>query len=372
MSGQIIKRGVSTWLVRVYLGRDGGGKRRYHNRTIHGSRREARKYIELVRAEVHKGTSLTPTRCSVSQYLDRWLDTSARPRVRPNTLDSYNKLLRRYIIPALGTRRLASLGSSEIQAVYGSLSDRGLSPRTIRYVHAVFHAALTQAVKWGELPKNPVASVQVPRVEFAERIILNIDEARRFLATAESDKWYPLWLLLLTTGLRPSEALALKWSDFQGKRLSVRRSIDTSSRDSQFRETKTSRSRREVTLPAATVSVLLTHRSRQAEAVLSTGSAHERLDLIFANEIGNPLYYPHLVRRHFKAVLAKAGLPDIRVYDLRHTHATHLLAHNVHPKIVADRLGHASTAMTMDVYSHVLPSMQDGAAESVADLFKRD
>jgi integrase len=372
MAGQLIERGERRWLVRVFLGRDASGKRRYHNKTIRGTKKDAQRYLNKVLTEVDTGTFIEPSNATVAEYLRKWLVASARPRVRERTAEDYEHHIERHLIPAFGLRKLSQLKPAEIQKLYGYMLDRGLAPRTIRYVHSTLRSALAQAVKWGELARNPADLVDLPRQERRERRVLTRAETARLLTAAKGTRWYALWVLLATTGVRPGEALALKWSDWEDHQLRVQRSLNRSRSGWRLEETKTDRSRRTVYLSRTTGEVLATHRAKQAEEMLASGEEYDReLNLVFANSRGQPLDYRTTVRRHFKPLLAAAGLPMIRPYDLRHTHATHLLMANVHPKVVSERLGHASTVMTMDVYSHVLPDMQEQAAAKLEALLFR-
>lgn len=313
---------------------------------------------------------MEPSRRTLGDYLDEWIDVG-KPGIRERTRDSYRWLLKNYVLPELAGRRLDQLNPADLQRLYRAMSDRGLSPRTIRYTHAVLRAALGQAVKWGQLARNPADVVELPRIQRKEMSALSPAQAAKLLEVAQGNRWYALWLLLITTGLRPGEALGLKWTDidWEGRRLRVQRVlVRQDGKGWRFDEPKTDRSRRTVTMPATLVAAMQRHRSRQSEERLKAGPAYADLDLVFATKDGNPLDYRVVVRRHFKPLLAAAKLPNIRPYDLRHTCATLLLAAGEHPKVVSERLGHSSTVMTMDVYSHVLPDMQEAAAEKVENL----
>lgn len=371
MAGQIIRRGERTFLVRAYLGRDGTtGKRRYHNHTVHGSKKDAGRYLNRVLRERDTNTFVEPSRQTVAEYLDHWL-AAIRHRVRARTSADYDSLVTRYIKPALGGERLDRLSSMGIAQFYSSLSERGLSARTVRYTHSVLRSALQEALSLGLLARNPAVVVKLPSPQRKEMRALSTEQAIRFLDVAKENKWHGLWVLLLTTGLRPGEALGLVWSDVdldQGKlrvqRVLVRIDGKGWSRD----ETKTERSRRTVTLPSTTVAVLRQHRAHQLEERMRIGPEYAGHEFVFATPEGEPLDYRAVVRRHFKPLLKKAGLPLIRPYDLRHSCATLLLAVGEHPKIVSERLGHSSTTLTMDTYSHVLPDMQQKAAEKLEGL----
>ena len=154
MAGQIIQRGENVFLVRVFLGRDKDGKRRYHNKTIHGTKKDAQRYLTAVLRERDLGTFAEPTRMTLDEYLDKWLEAAVKPRVQTRTYDDYEAILKRYVREPLGLKKLHQITSIEIQNLYSSMMQKGLSPRTVRYLHAVLHDALDQAVTWGLIPKN--------------------------------------------------------------------------------------------------------------------------------------------------------------------------------------------------------------------------
>lgn len=370
MAGQIVNRGERTWLVRVPLGRDASGKRKYHNRTIHGTRKDAQRYLNQILVQRDTGTFVEPSRRKLAEYLQAWI-SDAKPGLRDRTRASYRWVLERYIIPPLGGRRMDQLRPGEIQKVYADMGAKGLSSRTIRYTHAILSSALAQAVKWGYLARNPADVVELPAKERKEMKALSPAEAAAFLRVAESDRWAALWVVLVTTGLRPGEALALKWEDIDwaGRRLGIQRVlVRQDGKGWSLAEPKTDKSRRTVTLPESVLASLQRHRIRQAEEKLRAGATYKDHHLVFANQLGGPLDYRVVMRRHFRRLLENAGLPPIRPYDLRHTCATLLLAAGEHPKVVSERLGHSSTVMTMDVYSHVLPDMQQASAEKLERL----
>ena len=368
--GQIIDRGENRWLVRAFLGRDAKtGKRRYHSKTIEGTKREASQYLTKVLREMDTGLYVEQSQVTLGDFLDKWLVVVAGPRVSERTLADYRGNLTRYIRPTLEERRLQDLRPFEIQTLYAAMLERGLSPRTVRATHAPLRSALDQAVKWQLVPRNPARLVDLPKQPKQERRVLTAEEASRFLVSAREDRLHALWVVLLTTGLRPGEALGLRWEDWEGDRLRVQRSLTRTAEGGWvLAEPKTSRSRRSVTLPSSTSEPLGTHRVNQARERLQRGMGYQDDGLVFCTAQGTPLDLPGVTRRHFHPILKAAGLERIRVYDLRHTCATLLLAAGEHPKIVSERLGHASVTLTLDTYSHVLPDMQEGAAKKLEDL----
>ena len=198
--------------------------------------------------------------------------------------------------------------------------------------------------------------------------MLTPEQVSRFLEAAKNDPWYALFLTAVTTGMRPGEYLALQWKDinFETRTLSVKRTVTPKG---EFQEPKTARSRRSIRLLPSVIQALRSHRIHQAEWRLKQGEAYVNKDLVFASETGQPLNERNLVNRHFKPILRAAGLPEtLRLYDLRHTCATLLLAAGENPKVVSERLGHASVTLTLDTYSHVLPDMQQAAADKLEAL----
>jgi integrase len=360
--GQIIARGERRWLVRVYLGRDRETRKRtYHNRMIYGSLRYAQAYLTRRLHERDLSRGVEGLQCTVDEFLDHWLKTAVEPKVRGKTYSDYAAMLRRYIRPAIGTRILASLSPLEIQSAYQIMIDRKLSARTVRYTHAVLRAAIRQAIRWQLLLSDPTQGVQIPSPRCREMSVLNTDQARSFLRAAAHSPQECLFALALTTGMRPSEYLALCWRDIDWDRgtVSVVRSLHRHDGQWTFTDTKRARSRRIVKLQTWVFDLLKKLREGTRSSAVSDSAF---ADLIFTTARGEPINEEYLVKKHFKPLLREAGLPNIRLYDLRHTSATLALAVGVAPKVVSEQLGHASAAFTLDTYSHVLPHMQEEAA----------
>jgi integrase len=376
MAGQIIKRGDKTWVVRIFMGRDSNGRRRYLNKTLRGTKKDANAYLSEALTKMSAGTFVEPVKLTVNQYLDKWIETAARPRLRERTLQDYSDKLKLHVRPALGRLKVADVRPLDIQRIYSAMLERGLGARTVRYTHAIISSAFKQAIKWRMLAFSPASAVELPRLERKEMQALSPVEAARFLRAAREDKQGVVLAFALTTGMRPEEYLAMQWKDIDLERgtATVRRSIAWRKGGGwYFGEPKTTRSRRTIPFPASMVRLLAEHRLRQAEARLKVGPDYENNDLVFATSEGQPLNLRNLTQRNFRPTLKRAGLPEtFRLYDLRHTCATLLLAANEHPKVVSERLGHASITLTLDTYSHVLPSMQQAASEKLeAILFER-
>lgn len=362
-TGQVIKRGENSWLLRIYLGEDSNGKRRYANKTVRGTKRDAQKWLNSALRDQDLGIFVEPAAITLNEYLDKWLEAVARPRVSQRTADGYAGLLERYIRPAIGHKRLESLQPLDIQKVYGEMQARKLSARVVRHTHSALHNALKQAVKWDMIIRNPSDLAELPKVPYKERRVLSPDEAASFLEAADMMPHGLIFEFALLSGMRPEEYLALQWSDVDMTRSTaqVRRALIRHKKSWSFEEPKTARSRRTVFLPAPLLNKLATHKRKQGEERLKLGAAWHTHDLIFCSEQGTPLSIPNLTYRYFRPILEKAELPRIRLYDLRHTCATLLLIAEENPKVVSERLGHSTIVLTLDTYSHVLPTMQQSA-----------
>lgn len=388
MAGQIIKRSEKTWVVRIFMGRDAQGKRRYLNKTIKGKKKDAETYLSKSQTAISTGTFVEPSTLTVDAYLNKWLQTAAQRRVTERTFQSYQWLLKNYVRPAIGDKRLSDLRPLDIQSLYNSMASPklkegeepkhaityglGLSARSVRYTHAVLSSALKQAVRWNMLARNPCEAVELPRQSRREMLAFSTEEAGRFLKAAAEDAYGTLFAFALATGMRPEEYLALKWSDVdlqKGMVTVVRTLIWRKGGEWYFGEPKTARSRRAVPLPASVLVALQEHKRRQAAERLKAGATYQANELVFAMRDGRPILLRTLDRLHFKPTLKRAKLTEsFRLYDLRHSCATLLLAANEHPKVVSERLGHAGITLTLDTYSHVLPSMQQAASEKLESI----
>lgn len=249
-AGQLIKRGPKAWLIRIDLGRDAKGKRVRQNKTVHSSKKEAQKILNRMLVEKHAGTLIKPSAISLGEYLDYWLEAAAKPRISGRTHRDYARLLKCYVIPQLGERLLTSLMPHDIQKIYTKMLGSNLSPRTVRYTHAVLRNALGQAVRWRMAFQNPVEFVELPKQQKQEMKALSDSEVRRFLAVATKSEWSDLFHLLIFTGLRPGEAFGIQWRDLDlsNGTLVVRRTVTSNAEGKAIlAEPKTSKSRRTVT-----------------------------------------------------------------------------------------------------------------------------
>lgn len=207
MAGQLIERGKNKFLVRVYLGLDANGKRKYHNKTIHGGKKEAQKYLNKVLLERDTTGFIEPSKEFLEAYLKRWLEIVAKQRVTAKTYEGYQDYVSGYLVPGLGGIKLSKLEPLQIQEFYNSMLEKGLSPRTVRYAHSVLRSALNQAVKWGLLYRNPAMLVDLPKNKKTEMKVLNEQEAAKFISATVYSPWKALFSLLLASGMRPGRPL---------------------------------------------------------------------------------------------------------------------------------------------------------------------
>jgi integrase len=365
--GSIYKRKDGRWVGQYLVYTAAGPKYRY----IYGKTRQAvaEKLAKTI-ADRDGGLIFDAGKMKLGEYLDRWLSDSVKGTVRASTYERHEAIIRLHIKPSLGRVGLKKLTPAHVRGLIGEKLNAGLAPATVRKIHSTLHKALSQAVSDGMVPRN-AADVKAPRPTPEEMRPLSKAEARAFLEAAREtgDRFEALYVLAIATGLRRGELLGLRWDDVDLKRgtLRVGRALVREGGRHALGETKTRRGRRQINLTPRTVNALKTHRKNQLEEKIRRTGLYQDHGLVFASGVGTPLNPENLVKRSFKPLLKKAGLPEIRFHDLRHTCATLLLGRGVHQKFVQELLGHATIAMTLDTYSHYLPSMGGqvvGAMES--------
>lgn len=372
MAGSIKRRG-STWAL-VYDLAPYPLTNRRRQRRVGGfrTRREAEQELTKLLRERDTGSALDPTRLTVGEYLTHWLETDVRHRVRQSSYEKYRASIRLYLAPRVGAVLLPDLRPAHVSALQSALRDQGLSAATISGVRVVLHAALKQAVHWQLLHRNVCDAVPAPRVARPPRELWDEATVQRFRAALASEPDSALFTLAIVTGMRRGELLALRWSDvdLEGGWLTVRRSLVRVAGGMREEQTKTGRGRR-LDLTAGQVAMLRTHRQAQLTARLAAGPAWQDQGFVFAQEPsafptnlpGGRPYSASLVANRWRALLARHGLPYLRPHDLRHLNATLLLEAGVHPRVVQERLGHANVSVTLDVYSHVTPTLGRAAAQ---------
>ena len=365
MAGQIIKRGDS-FLLRVPLGRDAAGKRLYKNATFRGTKKEAEKELTKLLRLRDTGQLQAARKETVGEYLELWLETTAKPSVRARSLHSYRETAKRYVLPYVADLRLSAVNPADVRAWLTKLGAKGLSPRTIRKAHEVLRNALEQAVVDSLILTNPARGRLVrkalPKMERKERTTIPPEKIPAFIEAAEEERLGAYFLLLLTGGLRPSEGLALRWTDLRGDTIRVERVlVDVERQPLYFAPTKSRESTRAIVLPKFTLEALKDWKRRQAEERLKAGPAWTDNGLIFPDEVGQPLRQDN-TRIPFGRLLKRAELPPMRIYDLRHSAATLLLEAGEDLTVVKERLGHSTIVLTADTYKHARRGSQERAA----------
>lgn len=370
--GTIKERSPGTFLVRVFLGRNAKGKRQYASKTVHGTRKDAQRARTEMLYEIDQGTFVGPNTTTVKGYCKAYID--GKDNITPRTRKGYHSRMRLDIYPEFGSAKLQDLTRVELQAHFTGELKKRLSARTRQYTYMIFNQILEQARKDGLIRENPMEDVERPEVRRKDKVHtiqpFTEDEMEQFLDRTQEHRHWTLWLFLLTTGCRPSEALALEWDnvylDDETPYVMIEQGVSEDEEgELEIGGVKTESSVRRVSIPRKLVRALEAHRGRQAASMMRRGY---RTSLVFPNKAGNILDISRL-RYHWKRCCERAEVPEIRLYDARHTHATWLLNHSVNPKVASRRLGHSSTHMFLDVYAHVTKEAEDAALGTLNAAF---
>jgi integrase len=354
-------------------------ERRRETKAGFATQKECQQAMNKLLVAVEQQSYAVPTKASVREYLTKeWLP-AVKATIRPSTYNSYVQHVECHITPHIGSVKLAKLTGSQVNALYAKLAESGrkdgksgLSPMTIHHVHSCLHKACKDAVRWGHISRNPLDAADPPRKQgdgSREMQTWTKEELKAFLESVADERLAALWHTISMTGMRRGEAIGLRWSDvdLEAGRLSVRRALIPTNREVVVSEPKTAKGRRVIALDATTVEVLKAQAARQLDEQKEWDEAWVETGLVFTAENGAALD-PESVSRYWRQAAKKAMLPQIRLHDLRHTHATLALQAGIHPKVVSERLGHATVSITLDTYSHAIPAMQEEAAALIAGL----
>jgi len=364
MRGHIVKRGKSSYTVVLNMGIDPtSGKRKQQWVSVKGNKKDAEKRLSEMLHQIDTGSFMRPGKTTVADFLERWIEDHQR-NLSPRAAERYGRIVRTHLVPNFGNITLTQLKPEHLQKVYAAMQKQGLSPRTVRYHHAVMHVALKTALKWGLIVRNPADAVDPPKIHRNDMQTWDEQEINQFLEGAKETPYYTLFYTVLFTGMRRSELLGLKWSDVDliQPQVSVSRSLHQLTDGSfVFTEPKSAKSRRNIALTPSNALLLKEHQEKQRldRAMLGMGWSND--DLVFGTLDGKPRI-PDTITKVWERLAAHAGVKVIRFHDARHTHASLWLKLGIHPKIVQERLGHASIQMTLDTYSHVAPGLQEAAA----------
>ncbi|MBK0075562.1 site-specific integrase [Bacillus sp. S56] len=373
MAGRTVKKDdkTKTWYFVLTHGKKEDGKPRQFKKRGFKTKQGALKALHELEHSLMTGTYIAPTKMLYGEYLlNQWLEDK-QTKVKKQTLQTYRWLVEKHIIPAIGNMELTQLTPMAIQKLYNQLTKgKVLSDENIQKVHTLINDSLKKAERWGLISKNPASLVDRPKAEKKEIKVWDVKEVQTFLKHAQShSRYYIAFLLALTTGMRQGEILGLRWRDVDFETGCIRITQTLSSDGKEILPyTKTKSGSRTVDLPEETIIQLKKHRKLIESEKLEAGSeVYNNWDLVVCTELGTPTNKSN-IRRSFNSIIKKAKIPKIRFHDMRHTHATLLLLQGVNPKIVSERLGHADVRITLDTYSHLLPSMQKDTAIKFGEM----
>jgi integrase len=356
--GTITLRKDGRWEARISLE---NAKRK----TVYGkTQKEVRDKLIAARRQVQQGVPLPDERLTLGAWLTQWLEITAKASVRPSTFRTYAGYINHRLLTHQASRQaLAKINPADLDRLFADMRAAGLTPRTVEQIRAIIRRALNVALKRGLVARNVATLTDPPHVERKEAPALSPVDARRLLDALRGEPRYPLYTVALASGLRLGELLGLRWVDVDLNTgiLRVRQAAQRIARETRFVPPKTNRSRRQIILPQFAIDVLRTYRAHQSEQRLALGTEWQDAGLIFTNELGAPLIGTS-VTNGFQRALARAGLPKMRFHDLRHGTASLLLAEGVNPRVVMERLGHSTIALTLGTYSHVIPALDQDAA----------
>lgn len=362
MRGSITKKHGS-YYVRVELGPDPEDpkKRKQKWIKVDGGKKEAETLLTNTLKQLNDGQYVEPTDMTLGEYLTDWLE---KVQVRPSTLDTYKWAVEKQIIPSIGKLELHKVRPIDIENHNAKIMKKDISPTSARYQFRVLSIALKRALRLKLIALNPCDAVDPPKKVKYKATVLNPKQLQLLLKdSADTDYFIPI-LLAATCGLRRGEACGLCWSDLDLDKgvMYVRNSLGYKNKKLTLQPTKTDNSERTLKIPKITSEVLKKAKKIHLANKLALGEAYDKTGYVWCWEDGSPRS-PDWLTHQFKEILDKSGLPEVRFHDLRHSHATYLIQEGVPIKTISDRLGHSSTSFTQDIYGHVLPPMQEKAAD---------
>lgn len=345
-----------TWVAEVFLP-DGKRRRKRSKR-----QQVVKDWLLAQREAIKDGLVIENDKITVAQFITRYMEDVGAHALRPRTIEGYWSLIRVHIIPGIGSIKLSQLRADQLQSFYSEKLKSGLSNRTVQFIHSIIHKSLGQALKWGLVIRNVSDLVEKPTVKRKAPVIWSVEDTQKFLKAVEQHRFYPIYVLAVATGMREGEVLGVQFEDIDWKTgtLHVKHAVQyLIGKGIVLTEPKTDKAKRPIPLPDFAIQVLKRHCDAQ----------NRNQGFIFATSNTTP-YSPRNLIRHFQQVVEETGLPHITFHSFsRHYHATYLLSQGVNPKVVQERLGHSQISLTLDTYSHVIPSLQKEAAEKANGMF---
>ncbi|WP_339321801.1 site-specific integrase [Paenibacillus sp. FSL W8-0194] len=360
------KRG--TFYFVIDAGKDEHGKRKQIKKRGFRTEKDAKREMRKVQQQLDDNTYVKPSNMLFSEFLKEWL-VSKSVKLRKVTLESYTQRVDHHISPALGHYELTKISTAMIEKFYIKLkTEKQLSERSILDIHKVLKSSFDAAVKRKYVSYNPVKDAETPKVSQKEMTVWDLPETLAFLHAARDNRLYIAFLLALNTGMRQSEILGLTWKDvdLENGTLTVRQTLSHDGKELSP-QTKTKASTRSISLNNKLIAELKKHKRILAREKLACGPLYKDMNLVVCTSNGTPVI-PRNVLRSFYAIIKKAEVPRIRFHDLRHTVATLMLKEGINPKIVKEILGHSDIRITLDTYSHVLPSIHKDTAQKYGDM----
>lgn len=364
MKGHVRKRGKK-WCFVLDIGRDEKGERKQKWFSGYEKERDAeRAMIEKIK-EINDGAFVEESDETIAEFMENWL-TNKKNQVRPGTWKSYSWLINTHLIPHLGKVKVFQLKPRHLNDLYNQKLLNTISANSIKKLHGLIKDALDEGIGFGDISKNVANAVTPPRVKKVKFEVWNEAQLKVFLESAKSNRFYVVFDLAASTGMRIGEILGLRWKDvdLEVGKVSIRQAYTKAHSGYEFHEPKTASGERSVALFPDTIELLRKHQSEQEREKNENQPIYNDHGLVIQTHIGTPVSPRNLSREYYK-ILEKLDLPKIRFHDLRHTHASILLKRGVHAKIVQERLGHSSITITLDTYSHVLPGLQEAALKSL-------
>lgn len=347
------------------------GKRRQRSKSFR-TRREAQATLTAWLADIDKGTAVDRSTKTVAEIVAYWIDTHARPHLRAKTVADYENIIKNHILPELGDIPVQRLTPDRLLTFYARKTAAGVGPRTLRLCHILLRQALRQAATVGFVSRNVADIVKPPRGQRPEMHVWNVAQAQAFLAVADQSNYGPIWIVALATGTRRGEVLGLRWQDMDVAQsaLHVRQTVGAVRGRIEFKPPKTRSSMRTVHISKEVIAALQEHKRRQDERRLTLGETWQAHNLIFTAENGNPIH-PDNLQHDFRRLVRLAGVPYIRIHDLRHTFVTLAYQSGASIKAISEMIGHANIGITLDIYTHVLPEQRMEVSIKVSALLFR-